>query len=155
MRASLLFSKKARGQENYKRRLQQNRSGKAIDISKLTFSASINVIQNILWGFTLQGENMTNLGEELRELFSELFTVLGATNISDIFPVLSRFDIQGIAKRSKKIGIQFEKIIDAAIERSKNIAAIRGGWNKDGKKDFCLQTFWSFKSMKIAQHHSL
>ncbi|KAK3224791.1 hypothetical protein Dsin_004653 [Dipteronia sinensis] len=109
------------------------RSGKAIDISELTFSASINVIQNILWGFTLQGERMTNLGEELRELFSELFIVLGATNISDIFPVLSRFDIQGIAKRSKKIGIQFESIIDAAIEQSKNMAAIRGGWNNDGK----------------------
>ncbi|KAK4843340.1 hypothetical protein QYF36_006961 [Acer negundo] len=79
---------------------------------------------------------MTNLGEELQELFSELFTVLGATNISDIFPVLSRFDIQGIAKLSKKIDIQFENIIDAAIERSKNIAAIRGGWNKDGNNDF-------------------
>ncbi|KAK2664785.1 hypothetical protein Ddye_003359 [Dipteronia dyeriana] len=113
-----------------------NRSGKAIDIGELSFSASVNVIQNILWGFTLQGENTANLREELREFYSELVIVFGATNISDIFPVLSRFDIQGIAKRSKKVSIQFEKIIDSAIERSKNIAAIRGGWNNDGKKDF-------------------
>ncbi|KAK3224822.1 hypothetical protein Dsin_004684 [Dipteronia sinensis] len=117
-----------------------NRSGKAIAIGELSFSASINVIQNILWGSTLQGQNMTHLGEELRESFAELMVLFGATNISDIFPMLSRFDIQGIAKRTKKIAIRFENVIDSAIERSKNLAAIRGAGNNDGKKDF-LQIF--------------
>ncbi|KAK4841708.1 hypothetical protein QYF36_009227 [Acer negundo] len=113
-----------------------NRSGEAIDIGELSFSASIIVIQNVLWGSTLQGENMTNLGEELREAFAELMVLFGTTNISDIFPMLSRFDIQGIAKRTTKMGIHIENIIDSAIERSKNLAAIRGAGNNDGKKDF-------------------
>ncbi|KAK1558799.1 hypothetical protein Q3G72_006816 [Acer saccharum] len=115
-----------------------NRSGKAIDIGELSFSASINVIQNILWGSTLQGENTTinGTGVELRESFAELMVLLGAPNISDIFPMLSRFDIQGIAKRTKKIGFHFENMIDSAIQRSKNLAAIGGTANNDGKKDF-------------------
>ncbi|KAK3224823.1 hypothetical protein Dsin_004685 [Dipteronia sinensis] len=113
-----------------------NISGKAIDIGELSFSASINVIQNMLWGSTLQGQNMTNLGEELRESFAELMVLFGAPNISDIFPMLSRFDIQGIAKRTTKIGIHFENMIDSAIQRAINISAIGGTANNDGKKDF-------------------
>ncbi|KAK4843708.1 hypothetical protein QYF36_011671 [Acer negundo] len=115
-----------------------NRSGKAIDIGELSFSASINVIQNILWGSTLQGENTTINGTvvELRESFAELMVLLGAPNISDIFPMLSRFDIQGIAKRTKKISIHFKNMIDSAVQRSKNLAVIGGTANNDGKKDF-------------------
>ncbi|KAH7549559.1 hypothetical protein ACOSP7_025594 [Xanthoceras sorbifolium] len=109
-----------------------NRIGKTIEFGDLSFTASINVIQNILWGSTLQGENGTdNLGVDLRELFAELMVLFGTPNISDIFPVFSRFDLQGIAKRTKEITIDFDKIIDSAIERSKNIAM----GNTDGKKD--------------------
>ncbi|KAL5817664.1 hypothetical protein ACOSQ3_026042 [Xanthoceras sorbifolium] len=117
-----------------------NRSSKPIDIGELSVSASINVVQNMLWGCTLEGEMGTNLGVELRVLFAELMVLLGALNISDIFPVLARFDIQGIAKRTKEISLHFEKIIDCAIERCRNMVMIRGGvlGNNDGKKDFLL-----------------
>ena len=62
--------------------------------------------------------------------------LVGAPNISDIFPMLSRFDIQGIAKRTKKIAFHFENMIDSAIQRSKNLAATGGTANNDGRKDF-------------------
>ncbi|KAK2664786.1 hypothetical protein Ddye_003360 [Dipteronia dyeriana] len=115
-----------------------NRSGNPIDIGELSTAASINVVQNMLWGCTLEGEKGTNLGVELRVLFGELMVLFGALNISDIFPVLSRFDMQGIAKRTKEISLHIEKIIDCAIERYKNMVTIRGRvlGNKDGKKDF-------------------
>ncbi|TXG51080.1 hypothetical protein EZV62_023604 [Acer yangbiense] len=104
-----------------------NRSGNPIDIGELSIAASINVVQNMLWGCTLEGEKGTNLGLELRVLFGELMVLFGALNISDIFPVLSRFDMQGIAKRTKEISLHFEKIIDCAIERYKDMVAIKGG----------------------------
>ncbi|KAK9220928.1 hypothetical protein WN944_009352 [Citrus x changshan-huyou] len=55
------------------------------------------VLMNMLWGeaLGLRKKRMTNIGAELRFKLAELMVLSGTPNISDIFPVLSWFDIQG------------------------------------------------------------
>lgn len=86
-------------------------------------------MQNMLWGEALQlrEKGITNLGAELKFKLSELMVLLGTPNISDIFPVLSRLDMQGIERRAKKISLWFENIINSGVEQYRNkVAVVKG-----------------------------
>ena len=92
-----------------------NGSGKPIDIGELSISILVCVMKNMLWGevLELREKGITNLGAELKIKFAELMMLLGTPNISDIFPVLSWLDIQGIERRAKKISLWFDNIINS------------------------------------------
>ncbi|KAL6280135.1 hypothetical protein ACE6H2_017016 [Prunus campanulata] len=51
-----------------------------------------------------------------------MMELLGKPNVSDFFPSLARFDVQGIARRTKQLQSMTEKIFDSAIERQKSEA---------------------------------
>ncbi|KAB1669931.1 hypothetical protein ES319_1Z214200v1 [Gossypium barbadense] len=42
--------------------------------------------------------------------------LLGKPNVSDFFPVIARFDIQGIERGMRKINQQFNRLIESVIE---------------------------------------
>ncbi|XP_031254714.1 geraniol 8-hydroxylase-like [Pistacia vera] len=107
-----------------------NRIGKTVDIGELSTATSINVVQNMLWGASFElGQKGTNLGVELRKMLAELMVLLGTPNLSDIFPVLSWLDIQGIERKTKHILSWLEKIVYSAIEQRTNMV-------NDEQKDF-------------------
>ncbi|KAK4836810.1 hypothetical protein QYF36_000384 [Acer negundo] len=77
-----------------------------------------------------------------------LFNYLsGAPNISDLFPALARFDLQGIESKKKKLLSWFNRMFESLIDsRTKDHQA--GGENKEKKgsnKDF-LQILLDDKS---------
>ncbi|ESR59261.1 hypothetical protein CICLE_v10014861mg [Citrus x clementina] len=119
-----------------------NKIGKPIDIGELSIATLVCAMQNMLWGeaLELKEKGTTNLGVELKFKFAELMVLLGTPNISDIFPMLSWLDIQGIERRAKKISLWFEKIINSTVEkyRSKDFnveGKERAGENFEGSRN--------------------
>ncbi|CAL8156648.1 unnamed protein product [Prunus armeniaca] len=96
--------------------------GSPIDLGQFAFLTSINTVIRMLWGGTLEAENGADLGAEFRNVVAEMMELLGRPNVSDFFPSLARFDVQGIARRMKQLQSMTEKIFDSAIERQKSEA---------------------------------
>ncbi|GKV38118.1 hypothetical protein SLEP1_g46064 [Rubroshorea leprosula] len=64
-----------------------------------------------------RGDQRAALGAEFREVISDITELLGLPNISDFFPALARFDLQGLAKRMGKLAKKLDTIFDRIIEQ--------------------------------------
>lgn len=129
--------------------------GQAINVGKIAFFTVINMITSMFWGGTLQGEEGTSLGAELRAAVLQLTVVLGKPNVSDFFPSLARFDIQGVERDVKKISAWIERIFDVVIDRRKNLGRVKvEGPKKKESKDF-LQFLLEYKDKDTGRPISL
>lgn len=82
--------------------------------------------------------------------------MIGAPNISDLYTVLARFDLQGVESKTKKYMLLFDKLFESSIgSRMKNEIA-SGEDKKDGKvcKDF-LQFLLEQSSLSTNQIKAL
>ncbi|CAB4279777.1 unnamed protein product [Prunus armeniaca] len=74
-----------------------------IDFGEVAFFTSINTLSAWYEAETLQEEKgATGVGVELRKVVTEIIGLLVKPNVSDFFPMLARFDIQGIRRRQQK-----------------------------------------------------
>ncbi|PRQ20215.1 putative cytochrome P450 [Rosa chinensis] len=107
--------------------IYHDKIGTQTDLGEFAFSTVINATLRMLWGATLQG---TDFGEDYRKLVAEIVYLFAKPNISDYFPVLARFDIQGIERQAKKVQSAIDKILSRAIEERMKILsrAIIGEW---------------------------
>ncbi|XP_009595838.1 labd-13Z-ene-9,15,16-triol synthase, chloroplastic-like [Nicotiana tabacum] len=115
--------------------------GNPIDIGELAFVTQMNVIMSMIFGskFVEEKEKHGKDGSaEFKEVVVKVFQVLGKPNISDFFPMLARFDLQGIQKEMKALSKSVESILDPAInERMKMLSDKKEGEIQgNGKKDF-------------------
>ncbi|KAM1811566.1 hypothetical protein ACFX11_028453 [Malus domestica] len=76
-----------------------DRIGFPINVGEQMFLNVMNVITNMLWGGIMQGDEKAGLGPEFREVVSEMTELLGKPNVSDFYPGLARFDLQGVVKK--------------------------------------------------------
>ncbi|XP_038687405.1 7-ethoxycoumarin O-deethylase-like [Tripterygium wilfordii] len=114
------------------------KAGECLDFGELAFGTLFNIIMNILWGGTLQGEEGTKVTAEFRKAVAELMVIMGEANVSDFFPFLARFDLQGVERRTRKVGVWIEDIVNFIIEKhmSSNIAVKEDGVGKKKGRDF-------------------
>ncbi|OMO78866.1 Cytochrome P450 [Corchorus olitorius] len=114
-------------------------AGKATDFGELAFTISINTMISMLWGGKVEGaEVVANKEAEFREIFANLTRLLGSPNVSDVFPSLARFDIQGIGRQIKEIAAWFEEFLNALIDaRTNSFDAVKEEEDGNGgEKDF-------------------
>lgn len=110
-------------------------AGKPIDFGETAFLTSINAMMSMLWGGKQGGEQKgADVWGQFRDLITELMVILGKPNVSDIFPVLARFDIQGLEKEMTKIVNSFDKLFNSMIEERENFS------NKLSKEDGNTET---------------
>ncbi|KAH7557456.1 hypothetical protein JRO89_XS11G0159300 [Xanthoceras sorbifolium] len=92
--------------------------GSPINIGDQMFLTLLNVIMRCLWGWgggggggggggwwglgSLHKEDKSRVGIQFRQMVGEFIELWGAPNISDLFPVLARFDLQGVESKMKK-----------------------------------------------------
>ncbi|OVA00129.1 Cytochrome P450 [Macleaya cordata] len=95
------------------RDLYHNKINTPINAGEQVFIMVLNVIMGMLWGGTLQGEERSRVGAEFRHVISELIELIGKTNVSDLFPALRWFDIQGIERQTKTIFIWLDWIFNS------------------------------------------
>ncbi|XP_057997512.1 labd-13Z-ene-9,15,16-triol synthase, chloroplastic-like [Hevea brasiliensis] len=58
-----------------------------------------------------------DIGAKFRVAVAELVEILGKPNVSDFFPFLARFDIQGVKRKMEEVSQRIEKIYDHVIDQ--------------------------------------
>ncbi|KAL9817192.1 putative licodione synthase [Arabidopsis thaliana] len=79
------------------------RAGLAINVGEQIFVTILNVRERV--------------GAEFLELITEIIDVVGKPNVSDFYPVLSRFDLQGLAKRVRRSAQRMDRMFDRIISQ--------------------------------------
>ncbi|XP_057519380.1 flavonoid 3'-monooxygenase CYP75B137-like isoform X2 [Amaranthus tricolor] len=101
-----------------------------VNIGEEMFLVVMKVVTGMLWGGSVVAEEeRENIGSEFRAAVSELTGLLSVPNLSDFFPGLERFDLQGVEKRMKKCAKWLDGIFEKVIEQR-----LRNGG--ESKKDF-------------------
>ncbi|KAL5810983.1 hypothetical protein ACOSQ4_027551 [Xanthoceras sorbifolium] len=112
--------------------------GSPINIGDQMFLTLLNVTMSMSWGGSLHKEDKNRVGIQFRQVVEEFVELWGAPNISDLFPVLARFDLQGVESKMKKLSSWFDRFFESLIDsRPKDHQDV--GENKEeekGSKDF-------------------
>ncbi|KAK4400335.1 Flavonoid 3'-monooxygenase, partial [Sesamum angolense] len=95
-----------------------------------------------------RGAKRDRIGEEYWGVVSKLVDLLGKPNVSDYFPGLARFDVQGIAKEMKGYVQCVDRIVDEVVKERMGMA--ENAKIDEGKKDF-LQTLIDLKERRNAE----
>lgn len=93
------------------------RAGSPVNVGEQMFLTVYNVITSMLWGRTVEGDDRARLGAELKNAVSELTELVARPNISDFYPFLDRFDLQGIHRRMKHVARQFDQVFETVIKQ--------------------------------------
>ncbi|KAL2902026.1 Geraniol 8-hydroxylase [Bienertia sinuspersici] len=104
------------------------KANQIVDVGEIAFLTIVSSILSMMWGDTMKGEEASVINTEFRAIITKIVELLGKPNVSDFFPWLARFDLQGIERRMKVYSHQIEKIFDSAIHHQNT------GENK--QKDF-------------------
>ena len=103
-------------------RLIYRRINTPTDIGVLTFATVINIVMSMIADASLQGEKAAVDVPKFKKAMADLGVLYGRPNVSDLFPFLAWFDLQGIEKETKKVAGVIEEMLDSAIEhRRKNV----------------------------------
>lgn len=105
--------------------------GSPVNIGEQMFLTVLNVITSMMWGGTVEGEARAELGAEFRQLVNDMTGLLGMPNVSDFYPHLARFDLQGIQKKMKGLAIRLDEIFETMISQRQKMEEKKDGSNKD------------------------
>ncbi|CAK9173158.1 unnamed protein product [Ilex paraguariensis] len=100
-------------------------AGSPVNVGEQMFLTVCNVITNMLWGGTVKVEERATLGAEFRQVVTEFTELLGMPNVSDFYPGLARFDLQGIEKKMKGLAQRFDRIFEMMIAQRVKMASAR------------------------------
>ncbi|RID60581.1 hypothetical protein BRARA_F03729 [Brassica rapa] len=122
------------------------RAGSQVNLGEQIFLTILNVVTQMLWGATVEEEEREIVGAEFLELVQEMNDLLMVPNISDFFPALNRFDLQGLAKRMRGLAQRLDRLFDRVINQ-------RLGMDKgsEGKGEDFLEVLLKIKDEEAGQ----
>ncbi|KAG7620180.1 Cytochrome P450 superfamily [Arabidopsis suecica] len=124
---------------------QKGQEESPVNVGDQVFLTMMNLTMNMLWGGSVKAEEMESVGTEFKEVISEITRLLGEPNVSDFFPRLARFDLQGLVKKMHVCARELDAILDRAIEQMQLLRTRDGD---DGEcKDF-LQHLMKLKDQE-------
>uniref|UniRef100_A0A0D9XAI8 Cytochrome P450 n=1 Tax=Leersia perrieri TaxID=77586 RepID=A0A0D9XAI8_9ORYZ len=107
-----------------------------VDVGAQMFLTTMNVVAGTLWGGNIAGGGGEGereaVGKEFRDLVADMTEMLGAPNVSDFFPALAPFDLQGIRKKSDMLKHRFDEIFARIIQQR----TTKGGGGDETAADF-------------------
>lgn len=92
-----------------------NCAGSTVSVGEQVFLTVLNVITNMMWGAAMEDGERESLGAEFRKTAAEMVQLIGKPNLSDFFPALARFDLQGIVKDMNLLVPRFDGIFEKMI----------------------------------------
>ncbi|XP_077211035.1 flavonoid 3'-monooxygenase CYP75B137-like [Tasmannia lanceolata] len=109
-----------------------------VDVGEKLTQTIFNSMTSTLWGSTLKGEAETGVASEFRQAMGEIGRLLGTPNISDLYPTLARFDIQGVERKMKGVISWFDRIFETILDQRLKIDKEAGEKksNDKGSLDF-------------------
>ncbi|XP_076937104.1 cytochrome P450 76C1-like, partial [Bidens hawaiensis] len=135
-----------------------DKTGTNVNVSEITYLIVANIMERMAWGNTVYkaGESGVSLGAECQSVVSRMCKALVQPNLSDYFPILAWYDLQGVERNMKKELKKLDQIFSRIIEdRIKSNS--ENGVRDEGKKDF-LQILLDLKDqqdLNITQVKSL
>lgn len=106
-----------------------NHVGQPVNIGEQMFMTVLNVITGMMWGGTVKAEDRMTLGAEFRQVVNEMVGYLGMPNLSDFYPGLALFDLQGVKKNMKVLAKRLDGIFESMIDQRRKMGS-------DENKDF-------------------
>ncbi|KAK7391183.1 hypothetical protein VNO78_19595 [Psophocarpus tetragonolobus] len=95
---------------------KQGENGKSVDIGEMAFATMLNLISN-----TVFSEDMVDPGfecaGEFKEMVWRIMEDAGKVNLSDYFPLLKRFDLQGVKRHVEVSYLSLHHIFDDIINK--------------------------------------
>ncbi|KAJ7972079.1 Cytochrome P450 family protein [Quillaja saponaria] len=91
-------------------------AGTPVDIGALAFASTLNLISNTIFSIDLVDTNFETAGE-FKDLVWRIMEDAGKPNISDYFPALKRFDLQGVRRHVQVSYFRLHEIFDEIIEK--------------------------------------
>jgi len=100
---------------------QKSLKGEAIDMGKVAFRTSINLLSNTIFSVDFANNSAgTNENKENKDLVMKMAETVGSPNMADFFPLLRLIDPQGIKKTYMfyigKLFNVFDNIIDQRLK---------------------------------------
>ncbi|CAN8246386.1 unnamed protein product [Cochlearia groenlandica] len=96
---------------------EQSVKESVVNVGDELFLTMMNLTMNMLWGGSVKAEEMESVGTEFKSVISEITRLLGEPNVSDFFPWLARFDLQGFVKRMRVCSRELDGVLDRAIKQ--------------------------------------
>nr|KYP69463.1 Cytochrome P450 76C4 [Cajanus cajan] len=101
---------------------QSSLRGEAVDIGRLAFKTTINLLSNTIYSKDLV--HSTNKAGEIKELVANIMKEVGRPNLADCFPVLKVVDPHGIRRRTGnyfwKLLTIFKSLVDQRLKQRKD-----------------------------------
>ncbi|KAI4352802.1 hypothetical protein L6164_007020 [Bauhinia variegata] len=116
-------------------------AGTAVDIGELAFATMLNLVSNTVFSVDLVDPEFATAGE-FKELVWRIMEDAGKVNLSDYFPVLKRFDLQGVRRHVKVSYLRLHQIFDEIIQKrlgDRESSSKRNGDFLDVLLDQCQQ----------------
>ncbi|XP_047340798.1 flavonoid 3'-monooxygenase CYP75B137-like isoform X2 [Impatiens glandulifera] len=116
--------------------------GFPVEIGKIAFMTEFNAFISMIWGGTTSSSTFKGgdhdddgHGAEFHVISSKFLKLLELPNISDFFPILARFDLQGVQRQANEILAELDAFLNSLIDTREKEKA-KNGDGDIGKKDF-------------------
>ncbi|KAA0037925.1 geraniol 8-hydroxylase-like [Cucumis melo var. makuwa] len=90
--------------------------GEAVDLGRLVFTTTLNLLSNTILSVDL-ADPSSELAKEFKKYVWGIMEEAGKPNLSDYFPMLRKFDIQGMRKRMEIHMRNVLNILDSMIKQ--------------------------------------
>lgn len=87
-----------------------------VDIGELAFATMLNLVSNTVFSEDLVDSEFESAGE-FKELVWRIMEDAGKVNVSDYFPVVKMFDLQGVKRHVKVSYVRLHEIFDRMIQK--------------------------------------
>ncbi|EOA20420.1 hypothetical protein CARUB_v10000729mg [Capsella rubella] len=124
---------------------EQGQEGSHVNVGDQLFLTMMNLTMNMLWGGSVETEMMESIGTEFKGVISEITRLLAEPNVSDFFPWLARFDLQGLVKKMRVCAGELDAVLDRAIEQMQRL---KGRDAHDGESKDFLQYLMKLKEQE-------
>ncbi|CAD6224775.1 unnamed protein product [Miscanthus lutarioriparius] len=87
-------------------------AGETVDVGRAVFSCVLNLVSRALFSEDVVADLSSDLAQELEMLVRDTVEEVTKPNLSDLFPVLARLDLQGRRRRSAEFVARFYDFFD-------------------------------------------
>ncbi|KAK6934913.1 Cytochrome P450 [Dillenia turbinata] len=91
-------------------------SGDPLDLGRLEFAISLNLISNTIFSVDLVDPD-SDSAQEFKDLVWRIMEDAGNPNVSDYFPMIRRFDLQGVKRHIRPSYVRLHEIFDKLIDQ--------------------------------------
>uniref|UniRef100_A0A0E0LTV1 Cytochrome P450 n=1 Tax=Oryza punctata TaxID=4537 RepID=A0A0E0LTV1_ORYPU len=92
------------------------REGAAVDIGRVAFTTSLNLIACTIFSRDLTSLDDHGASKEFQRLITDVMEAVGSPNLSDFFPALAAVDLQGWRRRVSGLFARLHRLFDAEVD---------------------------------------